>query len=122
MVGLPADTTIGGRIAALRRERGLSQARLAEATGVSRSAVAQWETGRAGQYSSHLGRIAQALDVSVELLLHGHDARSSAGLSGDELALLRLYRLCSPDRRAEILRTVRKCARESQERTAPTNV
>ena len=122
MVGRPADTTIGERIAALRRERGLSQARLAEATGVSRSAVAQWETDRAGQYSGHLARIAQALDVSVELLLHGHDARSSGGLSSDELALLRLYRLCSPDLRSEILRTVRKCARESQEPTASASV
>ena len=118
----PTHTTIGERIATLRRERGLSQARLAAATGVSRSAVAQWETDRAGQFSGHLSRIAQALDVSVELLLHGHEARASPGLTGDELALLRLYRLCDPNARAEILRSVRKRAREAKEPIATTDV
>ncbi len=118
----PAEVTIGERIATLRRERGLSQARLAEATGVSRSAVAQWETDRAGQYTAHLTRIARALDVSVERLLHGQETPSSSSLTGDELALLRLYRLCTSDARAEILRSARRRARESREPTAPTNV
>ncbi len=117
VVDQPADATVGERIAALRRDRGLSQARLAAATGVSRSAVAQWETDRAGQYAGHLTRIAQALDVSVELLLRGQEAPSSAGLIGDELALLRLYRQCDADARAEILRLARKRSRETN---APT--
>ena len=117
----PADT-VGERIATWRRTRGLSQARLAEATGVTRSAVAQWETDRAGQYTGHLTRIAQALDISVELLLHGQEAPSSAGLTGDELALLRLYRHCSADTRAELLRLARKRARETKEPTPVARV
>jgi transcriptional regulator with XRE-family HTH domain len=96
--------TIGERIAALRRERGLSQADLAGATGVSRSAVAQWETDRAGQVSGNLSRIAAVLDVSVEVLLHGAAARGPDGLTGDELALLRLYRQCDEVDRAALLR------------------
>jgi transcriptional regulator with XRE-family HTH domain len=117
-----AETSVGERIAALRRERGLSQASLAAATGVSRSAVAQWETDRAGQVTGNLSRIAQALDVSVEVLLHGEAARGPAGLTGDELALLRLYRLCDPQARAELLRTVRKLARSSGEPNGSTRV
>ncbi len=96
--------SVGERIAKLRRERGLSQAGLAAATGVSRSAVAQWETDRAGQIRGNLSRIAAVLDVSVEVLLHGAAARGGDGLMGDELALLRLYRACSPADRAALLR------------------
>ena len=54
------DSSMGERIAGLRRERGLSQAGLAAATGVSRSPVAQWETDRAGQVSGNLSRIHRA--------------------------------------------------------------
>ncbi len=100
--------SIGARIAELRRERGMSQAALGAATGVSRSAVAQWETDRAGQVTGNLARIAAVLDVSVEVLVHGPDARGPAGLTGDELALLRLYRQCSPDDRAALLREARR--------------
>ena len=102
--------SVGERIASLRRERGISQAGLAAATGVSRSAVAQWETDRAGQVSGNLSRIAKALGVSVEVLLHGAAAREGEGLRGDELALLRLYRTCGPEERAEVLRLARRLA------------
>ena len=77
---------------------------------MSRSAVAQWETDRAGQVSGNLSRIARALDVSVELLLHGDGARDPNGLAGDELALLRLYREAAPAARAELLRAARRLA------------
>jgi transcriptional regulator with XRE-family HTH domain len=103
--------SIGARIAELRRERGMSQAALAAATGVSRSAVAQWETNRAGQVSGNLSRIAAVLDVSVEVLLHGPAARGPEGLTTDELALLRLYRQCSEPEQAELLRQARRLAR-----------
>ena len=108
-------TSLGERIAALRRLRGMSQAGLAAATGVSRSAVAQWETDRAGQVSGNLSRIAQVLDVSLEVLLHGEAARGPEGLTGDELALLRLYRLCAPEHRAELLRLARRLSRAEGE-------
>ena len=37
--------TLGERIQALRRERGMSQENLAEALGISRQAVSKWEKG-----------------------------------------------------------------------------
>ena len=116
------DSSMGERIAGLRRERGLSQAGLAAATGVSRSAVAQWETDRAGQVSGNLSRIAQVLDVSIELLLHGEAARGAQGLTGDELALLRLYRACGADKRSELLRAARRLARTRVKPDAPQDV
>jgi transcriptional regulator with XRE-family HTH domain len=103
---------IGERIRAARQERGWTQEQLAEAVGVSRSAVAQWETGRAGQLTGNLSRIAEVLSVGIEHLAHGREKRASmqAG-TGDELALLRLYRECPPEDRQLLLRTARRLAR-----------
>src|SRR5271169_4143623 len=91
---------IGTRIRATRRDRGLTQDDLADQVGVSRSAVAQWETGRTGQVTGNLSRIADALGVNVEYLMYGDDKRASGEVrQGDELALVRLYRECDPDDR-----------------------
>ncbi len=103
---------IGVRIRAARRERGLTQDELANIVGVSRSAVAQWETGRTGQVTGNLSRIADALEVNVEYLVYGDDKRAMVeARQGDELALLRLYRECEPDDRQILLRTARRLAR-----------
>ena len=106
-----ATPTVGARIRARRLARGLTQDQLAAACDVSRSAVAQWETDRAGQLRGNISRIAAALDISVEHLLHGE--RLDAALAGDEMALLRLYRECDSDDRAFLLRTARKLARSA---------
>ena len=106
-----AESSVGLRIRHTRSERGWTQDQLATAVGVSRSAVAQWETDRSGQVRGNLSRIAGALGVSVEYLLNGVASRMPANAaSGDELALLRLYRECDPDDRSFLLRTARKLA------------
>ena len=102
---------IGARIKDVRQERGWTQDQLAQAVGVSRSAVAQWETGRAGQITGNLTRIAASLEVGVEYLMHGNDKRAPSEIhQGDELTLLRLYRECSPEDRQMILRMARRLA------------
>jgi transcriptional regulator with XRE-family HTH domain len=103
---------IGTRIRTARRDHGLTQDELADQVGVSRSAVAQWETGRTGQVTGNLSRIAGALEVNVEYLMYGDDKRASQQVGqGDELALLRLYRECDPEDRQMLLRTARRLAR-----------
>ena len=111
-----APDSVGTRIRARRLARGLTQGQLAVACDVSRSAVAQWETDRAGQLRGNISRIAEALEISVEHLLHGD--RLEAGMSGDEMALLRLYRACEAEDRAFLLRTARKLARGAVSTTA----
>lgn len=105
----PASETVGQRIRGLRRARGLTQDQLAAELDVSRSAIAQWETDRAGQLSGNVTRIAAALSTSVEFILQGHRPQGQA--TGDELALLRLYRECDAEDRVFLLRTARKLAK-----------
>src|ERR1700732_4591417 len=108
---MTSPTEIGVRIRDVRRERGWTQDQLANAVGVSRSAVAQWETGRAGQVTTNLTRVASTLGVGVEYLMHGRDKFAPGRISsGDELAILRLYRNCSPEDRQLLLRTARRLA------------
>ena len=103
---------IGARIRLAREEQGWTQDQLAAAVGVSRSAVAQWETGRAGQVTTNLTRVAGALGIGVEHLMYGHDKlAASQTYTADELALLRLYRECSAEDRQLLLRTARRFAR-----------
>ena len=100
---------IGERIRLARQARGLTQEQLAEAVGVTRSAVAQWETGRAGQITGNLTRIASVLGAGVEHLMFGDDkSASQRAARGDELAMLRLYRACAPADQQLLLRTARR--------------
>src|ERR1700684_673295 len=97
------------RIRTAREDRGWTQDQLANAVGVSRSAVAQWETGRAGQVTTNLTRIAEVLEVGVQYIMYGDDKPPPAEARlGDELALLRLYRECSSEDRQLLLRTARR--------------
>ncbi len=105
---------VGERIQAVRREHGWTQDDLARRIGVSRSAIAQWETGRSGQLSANLSRVAGVLGVGVEFLLHGDEKLAPRQASGaDEWALLRLYRECTPADRQMLLRMVRRLANAS---------
>ena len=107
-----SESPLAARIRDARRARGLTQDELAQAVGVTRSAVAQWETGRAGQLTRHLAALAAVLEVGEEVLLHGAEGRAPAmAATADELAMLRLFRECTPDDRGFLLRTARRMAR-----------
>ena len=64
---------IGNRIAELRRERGLNQDELAELATLSRISIARYETGKIEPGAKALGRIADALEVSTDVLLGRSD-------------------------------------------------
>lgn len=105
---------IGERIRVARQERRITQEELASAVGVSRSAVAQWETGRSGQVTGNLARIAQVLGVGVEFLMHGSGPNAlPEATTADEAAMLRLYRDCSQEDRQLLLRTAVRLARKA---------
>lgn len=62
---------IGGRMAALRRSRGWSQAQLASKLGISASAVGMYEQGRREPSLEQVVRLAALFEVSTDYLLTG---------------------------------------------------
>ena len=76
---------IGTRIAALRRDAGMSQADLARALGVSPSAVGMYEQGRREPSVETLVHLSQIFRISTDYLLTGQLFRT-----GDEQILARI--------------------------------
>ncbi|GMA56617.1 helix-turn-helix protein [Alicyclobacillus sacchari] len=60
--------TLGERLAQLRKQRGLTQARLAERANISTSAVAMYETNRRQPDDATLLALAKALEVPITTL------------------------------------------------------
>lgn len=106
-------TGMGARIRAARQAAQLTQLGLAEAVGVSRSAVAQWETDRSGQVGVNLAKVASVLGVSPTYLLNGTvgPEGSSAAESPQEMALLRIYREMDEADRQTLLRLAIRLSR-----------
>jgi transcriptional regulator with XRE-family HTH domain len=102
-----APETVGQRIRALRLANNMTQDEFAAKLNVSRSAIAQWETDRAGQIRENLERISKILGTSLAYLVSGE----AGSLQGDELALMRLYRACAAEDRQILLRTAKRLAR-----------
>ena len=64
---------IGKNILTLRRLRGLTQEELAERVGVSRQAVAKWESGESTPDLASCCTLAELFRVSVDELVHFDD-------------------------------------------------
>jgi transcriptional regulator with XRE-family HTH domain len=110
-----SEDSVGARIKLLRQHRGITQEELADQIGgVSRSAVALWETNRGGE-ANNLPRIAEVLGVSVEFFINGmasHDVTET--LSVDESALISLYRGCGAPERLTLLRTAGRLKKQAE--------
>lgn len=66
----------------LRKQKGLSQNALAELCGVHQTAVSQWEKGRTTPDLDSLKKLAKVLEVSVETLLGGENAKDENKIPG----------------------------------------
>lgn len=65
--------SVSERISELRKQKGISQAQLANAMSVSRQAVSKWETGQSLPDSLNLIRLADILDTNIEYLTTGRN-------------------------------------------------
>ncbi|MBE6983322.1 MAG: helix-turn-helix domain-containing protein [Ruminococcaceae bacterium] len=74
------ENTIGKRIAALRREKGLKQEDLAKSLDVSSQAVSKWENDQSCPDISLLPKLAKLLGVSVDVLLSGEEEKTETVL------------------------------------------
>lgn len=64
---------IGERIAALRKEAGMTQTELAEKTGLQRSHIVRLEQGRYGATIDVLAAIAEAMGRQVDFIKRSED-------------------------------------------------
>ena len=58
--------TLGEKIASARKEKGMTQEMLAEQLGVTRQAVARWETGKALPGTANLFMLRELLGIPPE--------------------------------------------------------
>ena len=76
----------GAVIRARRKALGMNQFRLAEETGVSRNAVAGWETGHSRPDLATVPTLCEVLGISIEAFFGAEDPRAE-----EERRLLRLF-------------------------------
>jgi len=69
-------TTIGERVALLRKQKGWSQTDLAKSVGASREAIGKYERGEASPSVETAKKIADALDVTLDYLVDESSAPS----------------------------------------------
>lgn len=74
--------SLSDRIAQARQKRGISQQILADRVGVSRAAVAQWETGQTSPATERLQTLAMVLGVKFEWLALGQGVMEPFGEGG----------------------------------------
>lgn len=70
--------TRGAMIAALRKDKGMTQLELAEKMGVTDKAVSKWERDVACPDVTSLPRLAELLGVSVDELMQGQTEKKSS--------------------------------------------
>ena len=90
-------SVLGARIAALRREAGLSQAELASQLQISASAMGMYEQGRREPSGQILVALARILGVTTDYLLTGTPAPEQV----ESIQQMLLDRVTSADRRLE---------------------
>lgn len=78
------NNTIGKRISALRREKGLKQEDIAQALDVSSQAVSKWENDQSCPDISLLPKLAKLLGVSVDTLLSGEEDKPAVELVSEQ--------------------------------------
>ena len=88
---------LGARIAALRREAGLSQAELASRLQVSPSALGMYEQGRREPSADTLVRLSRGLGVATDYLLTGEPSERET----EKRDALLLSRIRAADQRLE---------------------
>ena len=73
----------GDFLYALRKEKGITQAQLAQELGVTNKAVSKWETGEAMPETSLLVPLSKIFGVTVDELLNGERQREHNSIGGE---------------------------------------
>ena len=99
-------TSVGGFIAELRKEKGLTQAELAERVGVTGGAVSKWERGLCYPDIEMVGRLAEVFGLSVGEMLAGQRIQVYTPETVDTLAKESIAAYSSSEHRRMLRRMV----------------
>lgn len=88
------EQSLGMMIAALRKEKGMTQLELAEKLGVTDKAVSKWERDLSCPDIGSIPKLSELLGVSVEELLQCKRATGDAGRQTQAAALAELIFKC----------------------------
>ena len=105
-----AYMTIGKRIKDARKAKRLTQAQLADALGVERAAVTQWETDKTVPSPSNWPKLAAAVDRDVDWLMSGDDRREAAA------TLIDLYGRLDDEKKALLMRLATELGKKQPQR------
>lgn len=96
-------TKVGLNITAARRRRGLTQTQLAVKVGLGKHTISYYERKCQSIPLDTLGHIAQALNVSVDFLIHGDATQADMIASKALLVRLEKAKTMSPDNQKLIM-------------------
>ena len=99
-------TSVGSFIAELRKEKGLTQAELAERVSVTGGAVSKWERGLCYPDIETVGRLAEVFGLSVGEMLAGQRIQVYTPETVDTLAKESIAAYSSSERRRMLRRMV----------------
>lgn len=83
---------IGNYIAQKRKQKNMTQAKLAERLGVSNKTVSKWETGKCMPDYSVIEPLYSELGITVAELMDGEDAADNSARTYDETQILDLIK------------------------------
>lgn len=104
------NTSIGARIKQRRKELGLTQVQIKEATGISSGNMSEIENGSKLPSTPALIALSSTLDCSIDWILKGESpSYNNADVtdSGEELLLLEEFRNLSEKDRSEIIEIIK---------------
>ena len=91
---------IGRFIAELRKEKGLTQAQLAEKFGISNRAVSKWENGKSLPDASIMINLCNSLGITVNELLNGERISMEDYKEKAEDAMTNMVKISQKEKRA----------------------
>ena len=105
------ENSIGENLKKLRREKGMSQAALANALNVKQTCISLWESGRNNINAEALQMICYVLDVSVDQLFGKEQLREEEIIYDQrEQLLIEYYRKIGIEEQNAILSVLKRLA------------
>ncbi len=86
------NLSLGEKIAAMRKERNMTQANLADIMGVTDKAVSKWERNLSCPDINSLPKLARIFEISVDELISNRDIKESYNINTHYITILLIFK------------------------------